>query len=87
MLLDKLQVHVRVNQERNKEHVAQQGFAICSQTYGSSPGHQEVKRKNRRDVKSRENNTEPQLWMRKPGEGASRESGFSAGVSQEVMHT
>lgn len=70
MLLDKLWVHTRVNQDGNKDHAAQKASTILSQIYGSSPGHREVKCKNRRDVKSRKNNTAPQPWMRKPGEGA-----------------
>lgn len=45
MLLDKLWVHTRVNQDGNKDHVAQKASTILSQIYGSSPGHREVKRK------------------------------------------
>jgi len=52
MLLDELQVHIRVNQESNPDRMAQQASTICSQTYGSSPGHREVKRKNRSDLKA-----------------------------------
>lgn len=70
MLLDELQVHIRVNQDGNKDHVAQKASVNLGQIYGSSPGHREVKHKNRRDLKSRKNNTEPQPQIRKPWEGA-----------------
>lgn len=45
-----LQVHKRVHEESNEEHMAQHASAICSQTHGSSPGYQEVNQKNREEL-------------------------------------
>lgn len=69
MLLEEMQVQKRVDEESSRDHTAQHGSASAARSTASHRGYLKVKRKNRRDLESRKINSEPQLLMRKPGEG------------------